>query len=206
MRSSFIRIPFVAALAFSVIAQSVHAQSQAGLKRELAQLDKNFTYRGKAVHPRAIKDLTSWVADPLPGPVAIDVAGTFDTNRYFGDYKIQDNGNVFIDLTQRFLEDTGWFSYKHLGRLANGLHVIRTFDNGGGTGVFESILLIECLIDYEFKDNGQRRSLLILRRRGEFGIGDRYDGKITVDTKRNRITINPDKRNVEKAFTIQVGI
>lgn len=188
-----------------LLSSVVSAQSKATLQKQLVQIDKDFTYRGKSIHPRAIKDLTSWVADTLPGPIAVDVAGTFDTIRYFGDYKIQENGNVFIDLTQEPLEDTGWFSYRHLGRLANGLHVIRTFDNGGGTGVFQSILLLECLIDYEYKDNGQRRSMLILRRRGEFGIGDRYDGKITVDSKHNRVTINPDKRNVEKAFTIRIG-
>lgn len=206
VRCSFIRIVFLAVAATSILAQGVFAQSQTDLRKELAQLNKSFTYRGKAIHPRAIKDLRTWVADPLPGPIAVDVAGTFDTNRYFGDYNIQENGNVFVDLTQEYLEDTGWFSYKHLGRLANGLHVLRTFDNGGGTGVFQSILLVECLIDYEFKDNGQRRSLLVLRRRGEFGIGDRYDGEVTVDAKNNRITINADKRNIEKTFTIRLGV
>lgn len=191
---------------FSVSVQDGLSQSHAKLQKQLARLDKDFTYRGMAVHPRAIQDLCSWVADRLPGPIAIDVAGTFDSNRYFGDYKIQDNGNVFIDLTQHLLEDKGWFSYKHLGRLANGLHVIRTFDNGGGTGEFQSILLVQFRLDYEYEDNGKRRSVLVMRRRGQFGIGDRYNGKIKLDARRNRITVGPDKRNVDKAFTIKIGV
>jgi hypothetical protein len=198
------RIVFFSLLVLTVWTQSAFTQNQVTLRKELSQLNKDFTYRGKPVHPRAIKDLTSWVADPLAGPIAVDVAGTYDSNRYFGDYKVQENGNVFIDLTQENVEDTGWFSYKHLGRLGNGLHVIRTFDNGGGTGVFQSIILVECLLDFEYKSDGGRKSILVIRRRGEFGIGDRYDGKILVDSKHNQITISPDSRNVEKAFTIQV--
>lgn len=200
------RSKVIICVAFLVIiaAESGFSQSNTILHRQLVELNKQFKYRGKFVHPRAIKDLTSWVSDPLPGPTAVDVAGTYDSNRYFGDFRIQENGNVFIDLTQPQLEEDGWFSYKHLGRLANGLHVIRTFDNGGGTSVFQSILLVEGVIDYEYKDDGRRKPILIIRRRGEFGIGDRYDGKVLVESKRNRIKVGPDGQNVEKAFTISV--
>lgn len=144
------------------------------------------------------------MSDPLPGPLAIDVAGTFETNRYFGEYDKQENGLISVDLAQRYIEDQGSFSYKHLGRLANGYHVLHIYDWGGGSGVFECILLVEALIDSEHYDDGRRRSQLVLRRRGEFGIGDRYDGVIKVDAKRNTITVGPDKRNVSKSYRIYI--
>lgn len=198
------RIIYFGILGLAICSHGLFAQSRANLNKRLAQVNKDFTYRGKAIHPRAVKDLTSWVADPLPGPVAIDVAGTFDTNRYFGDYEIREDKYVFIDLTQESIEDTGWFSYQYLGRLLNGLHILRTSDNGGGTGIFQSLLLVECMIDYEYIDNGRRKSILMLRRRGEFGLGDRYEGKIFVDSKHNRIDVGSDKQNISKAYSIAI--
>jgi len=188
-----------------VSAHSLAAQIPPSLARELNQLNKDFTYRGKPIHPRAVKDLTSWVSDQRPGPIAIDIAGTFESNQYFGDYSVQENGNVFVDLTQENIEQEGSFSYKNLGRLANGLHVFRTYFHGGGSGVFQSLLLIECGIDFEYNDDGRRESILVMRLRGEFGLGDRFNGAISVDAKRNAITVGPDKRNVEKEFMIRLA-
>jgi hypothetical protein len=163
------------------------------IQQQLAELNKSFTYKEKLIHPRAIQDLVSFVSDPLPGPIAIDVEGTFNTNRYFGKYEVRENGLIFIDLEQDILEQTGWFAYEHLGRLGNGYHVLRTYDNGGGTGVFGSVLIVEALIDFEYKDDGSRREFLVLKRKGEFGIGDRYSGEIKLMPKENTILISADK-------------
>lgn len=163
------------------------------IQQQLTELNKSFTYKGKPIHPRAIQDLISWVADPLPGPIAVDVEGTYDTNRYFGDYEVRENGLIFVDLEQKLVEKKGWFAYEHLGKLANGYHVLRTYDNGGGTGVFSSILIVEAITDFEHKDNGSRREFLVLKRRGEFDIGDRYSGQIKLIPEENTILISADK-------------
>lgn len=192
-------------------AQAKPQEKPLTLQQQLAELNKNFTFRGKPIHPRAIQDLVSWVADPLPGPIAIDVEGTFETNRYFGEYEVRENRLIYIDLEQSILEQRGWFGYKHLGKLANGFHVLRTYDNGGGTGVFGSVLLVECLIDFEYKDDGNRREFLVLKRKGEFGIGDRYSGEIKLKPKENIILISADKPipgrrddNVTKPLEIKI--
>lgn len=176
----------------STLGQAEPLSKPLTVQQQLTELNNKFTYRGKPVHPRAIQDLVSWVADPLPGPVAIDVEGTYDTNRYFGEFHKRENGVVFIDLEQPILKQKGWFGYRYIGRLANGFHVLQTYDNGGGTGVFGSVLLLECVIDFEYKIDGSRRKFLSLKRRGEFGIGDRYSGEITVKPKENAILIGTD--------------
>ena len=197
-------IIFAACCVFAGAQKPTKEVSAAELRGELAELNKSFTYKGKAINPRAIKDLTSWVSDPLPGPVAIDVEGTFETNRYFGDYLTEVGGFVRIDLTQKYLEEAGSFAYKRLSRLANGIHVLQTSYWGGGTGVFQSILLVEVSIDYEYAETGRRRSQLVLRRRGEFGIGDRYAGEIRVLAKSNTIIVGPDQGNIKKPFSIVI--
>jgi hypothetical protein len=205
VRPSLYPIALVIACSLFLWAVAIGAQTPRSLDRGLGELNKTFTYRGKPIHPRAIQDLTQWVADKRPGPLSLDVAGTYDSNRYFGEYTVQENGNVFVDLTQDYVKEEGWFAYKYLGRLANGLHVLHTFDNGGGTGVFESLVIVDCVLDFEYTDHATRRPILVIRRRGSFGIGDRYDGKIWIDSKHNRINVSRDTRNIEKAFTIRIG-
>ena len=162
------------------------------LRRQLSELNGSFTYRGKAIHPRAIQDLVAWTADPRPGPVAVDVAGSFDSDRYFGEYETRKDKSVFINLAQKILEREGWFAYRHLGRLANGYHVLRTYENGGGTGIFGNLLLVECLIDFEYGEGGTRRQFLVLKRRGQFNLGDKYAGKIRLLPEKNTILIGAD--------------
>jgi hypothetical protein len=163
------------------------------LRQQLNELNQKFTYRGKAIHPRAIKDLVSWIGGaPFPGTTALAVAGTFESDRYFGDYETQKERTVFIDLAQKYLEEEGWFAYRYLGRLANGYHVLQTSESGGGTGVFGYLLLIEAAIDFEYGDHGELRPLLVLKRRGEFNLGDGYLGKVKILPKENTILIGAD--------------
>lgn len=188
----------------TVYAQTQKPEKKLPIKQQLIELNKSFTYKGKPVHPRAVQDLISWLPDNFPGPVAIDAAGSFDSNRYAGDYSVKDEGLVFIDLTQEFLKQPGWFGYRHLGRLANGYHVLDTYLSGGGTGIFQSLLLVECLTDFEYKSDGSRRERLVIKRMGEFPIGDRYTGKIKLDSKNNTIAVGADKQNVEKPYKIKI--
>lgn len=190
---------------FALNAQERQSEADSStLRRQLEELNRSFTYQGKPIHPRAIQDLVAWVSDALPGPVAVDVEGAYRNNRYFGDYELKKDGLVFIDLSQNPLDQEGSFAYERLGKLANGLHVLRTFANSGGTGVFQSLLLVECLIDFEYKNDGSRRSLLVIKRRGEFALGDRYSGTIKLEPAENAILIGSDKGNVKKPYRVKL--
>lgn len=179
-------------------------KTTSNISQSLEELNQTFKYKGKYINPRAIQDLTAWVSDREPGSVAVDVEGTFDSNRYYGHYENQD-GLIFIDLTQESIEDLGSFSYRYLGRLANGLHVLRTFYHAGGSGIFQEILLLEGLIDFEYDADGKHNEKLILKRRGSYGLGDRYAGKIKIDAKENKITIGTDERNeLKEEYIIQI--
>ena len=107
------------------------------LPQQLAEINKTFTYHGVPIHPRAVQDLTSWLSDGEPGPVAINVEMSLNSNRYYGVYALSEKHDVFIDFKKQQVRSDGWFSYRHLGRLDNGLHVLQTSDNGGGKLAFE---------------------------------------------------------------------
>ena len=38
--------------------------------------------------------------------------------------------------------DQGTYDYVHLGRLANGIHVVRTFANGARLGILQTLFLL----------------------------------------------------------------
>ena len=204
-------IKAVSVLALSCVMCAAQTQAQrkpesravpSKLRRQSEELNKRFTYKGRPVHPLAVQDLLSGVSDPLPGPIAVDVEGTYDSNRYFGEYTERD-GRVFIDL-KTDEQPSGWFGYEYLGRLANGFHVLRTFENGGGSGVFQSLLLIECAVDFEYVGGGERRYRLAMARRGEILLGDRYSGVIKLEPGRNAVIVRADKRNFDKDKVVRI--
>ncbi len=171
----------------------------------LAEANRDFTYRGKPINPRAIKELLSWLSDSVAGPVAIDLGGTWNSDRYYGDSTEQPDGTVRIELRTTSVTPTpgesGWFAYRRVGTLASGIHVVETWDNGGGTGVFTSLLFIRFAIDQEQADEG-RRERLVMARAGEVTLGDRYDGGIRI--LRNDVEIGPNRRTGAGAHVLSL--
>jgi hypothetical protein len=172
----------------------------ADLAKQLDEANKSFTYKAKPINPRAVNELLVWISDSVdePGPIAIDLSSTYDTNRYYGAFKKENDGAIFIDLTtvdaycrKEDLCPAGYFSYKRLGTLKDGVHVLETWDGGGGSGVFTCLLLIKFSIDFEYTENGSRRYRLAMQRLGEIPLGDRYGGHITIQTGDNTIRIGP---------------
>ena len=89
----------------------------------LASVNQDFTIKGKPVHPGVLRDLEPLLSDRKPYIVTIDLAAAAGSNKYFdGDVESSDDAWVSLD------EDGRRFSYLWLGRLANGLHVVRTAD------------------------------------------------------------------------------
>jgi hypothetical protein len=182
----------------------------ASVRKQLQELNAQFAYRGKPIHPLAIRELLPWLSDRLPGPVAIDVAGTYDSNRYSGRYTTAKDGTVSIDLSPEGGSaapdgpTAGYFKYRRLGVLANGIQVLRTWENAGGPGLFNSLLLVRCIVDDEYRGDGSRRYRLVIWQVGECTLGDRYSGLIEVQRQSNRIRIGADGKNIQRPRVWQI--
>jgi hypothetical protein len=187
------------------LAQSAAAAPAAGtapdVQRQLREANETFTFSGEPIHPLGVKELLPWVSDSRPGPVAVDVAGTYKSNRYFGEYSQDKEGRIAVELkptdTSPAGEDKGSFIYKRLGTLASGAHVLEVWENDGGSGVFTSLLLVRFLTDYEYDSDGARHARLVMMRVGEITLGDRYSGRIEV--KGNTVRIGTDRKK-QKVF------
>jgi hypothetical protein len=136
-------------------------------------------YKGKAINPRAVDELLE--RGGVAVPAAISLPGTDENN----EYKADTDGRVSFELEQQY------FAYKRLGTLKDNLHVLETWDSGGGSYVGTNLLLIKFNIDFEYKDDGSREYRLVMQRFGEIDVADRYDGKIVIQPGNSTIRIGP---------------
>ena len=148
----------------------------------LEEADKQFTFRKKPINPLAFKELLPWLSDRLSGPVAVDLEGTASgTNRYLADVTVDAKG--FVCAVQTEGAEKLNFSYKRIGTLANGVHVVETWSSGGGTLVATDLVLVRFSTDTEYPGGSgpaTPRDRLIMTRVGAYSLGDRYNGTIEV--------------------------
>jgi hypothetical protein len=153
------------------------------MQETFKEAELHFTFRGNPINPLALQQLSPWLSDSLPGAVAVDVAGTAaDTNQYFAEVEKSEKGLISVKKSDKKTGEDSSFTYKYLGRLANGkgAHVVETWDWGGGSGIFTHLLLLNFRLDSEYTGTGAPRERLVLARAGEIILGDRFVGLITI--------------------------
>lgn len=138
---------------------------------------------GTAVHPGCIQELTTDLADPTPVVAAVDLEGCRRSNRFASSAEI--DGRV-LRWRNPDGEGRGYFQYEYLGVLANGVHVVRVEDSGGGSGVFHSLLFLRTS-RRPVLEGGRQRVRHILTVVGSEGLGDRT--RATVELKGSEVTI-----------------
>ena len=105
----------------------------------MAEANDNFTFKSRPIHPGLIKEFQNWLSDYRPPiTVTVDVGAAYDTNEYTDAPTPSSNGGVSV-----LLGDGGErFSYKRLGRLDNGVHVLHTLEKSAGTGIYQSLTFV----------------------------------------------------------------
>jgi hypothetical protein len=140
-----------------------------------------FTVEGKPIPPEIFDDLgDSDLSDADSILVTVDVRAATGSNRYadpitkYGRWVKQVKAN---DKTLNGHEET---AYEFIGGTRNGLLVVVTSYNGGGTGVFYTLHVLDLALVPAFDANGriyQRLNLTVLR---SVALGDGWDGAVTI--------------------------
>lgn len=136
------------------------------------------------VHPRIVEDLTTWLSDSGDQVVAINLLDAQDSNRYSGDVLTRETGRASPFVHVRNGKEI--FGYEYVGTTRAGVSVLRTSYSGGGTGVFECLLLVRFDTDVGFgcdwRDRVVRpgRERILIRKLGEIPLGDRWSGRLQV--------------------------
>jgi len=138
-----------------------------------------FQYQGDPIHPMLVEEFEGWLADDGPPvTVTVDVAAAFGTNEYSEPVETNAAGLV------QYSSGAGWYGYQHVGQMSDGTHVLRTASNGGGSGIFMTLLFVRLEEDEVRDPTGLRHARVLMTVSGRFALGDRDDGTVRVDGDR----------------------
>jgi hypothetical protein len=132
---------FLAVFLFAV-SLNIAAQKSATFNVEkfdpvIKEANDSFFYNGEPIHPGLLKQFIPWASDRRPTTITVDVAAAYQSNQYHQQVTYKYKIASITDTADCYLTKASfYFSYEYLGRLSNGLHVIRTrqmeYDNGSG--------------------------------------------------------------------------
>jgi len=147
------------------------------LIRDLETARYSFT-NTEFINPKILDDLSGWLSDSGDQIVSINISESNRSNRYHGDIKVEKSDGHPV-VTSSYEE--GWVSYKYIGRSFSGVHIVQTWCNGGGSGVFTNILLVTLSSDSSLESNGvsyTKKERFVIKLVGSLPLGDRYEGKV----------------------------
>ena len=171
----------LAALALFGVA---HSTAYAAVAREapalIAEVRKSFTLRGKPVPPEIFRDFGDGnLADSGSIWTSVDLDAAVGSNQYFD--AIKKNGAW---VTQGRAADKGReaeeTAYRYIGATKNGLLVAVATYNGGGTGVFTNLHVLDLAPTRAFDDEGKTTTRITLTNLRSVALGDRWDGDVTI--------------------------
>lgn len=137
------------------------------------------------VHPRIVQDLTTWLSDSGDQVVAINLGDSQDSNRYFGDVAVRETPGKRPFVYHE--EGSAGFGYEYVGETTSGLHVLSTSEWSSGSGVFRRLMLVTFETDQALQVGWDEAVIragdprVLLWKRGEIGLGDRWEGELRVE-------------------------
>ena len=129
------------------------------------------------INPRILEDLCGWLSDTGDQIVSINIEKSNKSNRYFGTVTTQeiDKQNPVVKSEH----EEGWFKYQYLGCSFSGVHILQTWSNTGGSGVFCNIVMVILSVDSSFEQTdseNNKTNRFVIKLIGCLPLGDRYDG------------------------------
>ena len=152
---------------------------KASLIRDLKGIKYSFI-SSEYINPSILKDLSGWISDTGDQVVSVNVTGSNSSNRYFGQVSAHGIKNEYPIVT--FKSDEPTYSYQYIGCSFSGVHIVRTWSNSGGSGVFCSVLLVTLSNDTSLGfDDGKsvKADRLVIKKIGLLPLGDRYEGDLS---------------------------
>ena len=178
---------------------------------DLTEVNSTFKYNGKPINPLFLYEITTNILIEDNALVSIDVsyASTLEKYKNIGNpnnlsegdefRKFETYDNYTYSTTWREVENifddgsysykSGYFNYKWYGKLNNGIHILRTLTNGGGSMDVVNLLFVK-FSEQEYFNNGTKEQRLFLTKVSEESFGMPENLNITLDKEKNNVTIH----------------
>lgn len=156
---------------------AAEASEAAGL---IAEVRKSFTLRGKPIPPEIFRDFGDGnLADSGSIWTSVDLDAAVGSNQYFD--AIRQNGAWVTQgraaAKGNEAEET---AYRYIGVTKSGLLVVVATYNGGGSGVFTNLHLLDLAPTRAFDDEGKITTRITLTNLRSAALGDRWDGDVKI--------------------------
>ncbi len=147
---------------------------------------KPFTFNGVPIHPGLVREFETWLSDDTPSiTTTVDLSAAFGTDEYSEPVDTSSSGLI------RISHGEGWYGYKPLGQMADGIHVLLTVSYGGGSGAFATLVFVRLEEDESLTPLGASYTRALMSVAGRFSLGDREDAKIEVWP--DRVVVGPSR-------------
>ena len=162
------------------IAKAAAHEPDASIAALLAEVTHSFTLHGKPVPPEVFHDFGDGnIADSSAIWVTVDIEAAIGSNLYADDIKKQGDwlSQTKANPSANGSEQT---AYKFIGATDNGLLVVLASYNGGGSGTFYTLHILDVAAARAFDLDGKlyrRINLTVLR---SVILGDRWDGEVRI--------------------------
>jgi hypothetical protein len=161
-------------------AAAAQAPADAAAAALAAEARRAFTLRGKPVPPEIFRDMGDGdVADSTGIWVTVDLDAAIGSNLYFDDIK-QDHGWFSQSKTNSSMNGAEVTAYKFVGATSNGLLVAIASYNGGGSGTFYTLHILDIAAARAFDSDGKIYQRINLTSVRSVALGDRWDGDVTL--------------------------
>jgi hypothetical protein len=185
-KSFFLALPLAALCALAgagapPIAKAVAEEvSQASAAAVVAEVRRSFTINGKPIPPEIFRDFGDGdLADSGAIWVTVDAAAAIGSNLYYDDIK-QDGSYVTqtkLGPNKVFLEKT---AYSFWGTTDNGLIAVIASYNGGGSGTFYTLHIVDVAAARGFDIEGKVYQRINLTNIRGVILGDRWEGELKI--------------------------
>ena len=158
----------------------------------VAEVRRSFTVRGKPIPPEIFRDLGDGdLADSGSILVTVDVAVATGSNLYADDIKEQ-RGWVIQSKASQNANGGEETAYKFIGSTDNGLLVAIASYNGGGSGDFYTLHILDLAAARAFDSEGKLYQRINLTSVRGVALGDRWDGDVSISKNSIRVVTTRD--------------
>jgi hypothetical protein len=153
----------------------------------VAEVRRTFTLHGKLIPPEVFRDFGDGdLADSGSIWVTVDIEAAIGSNLYADDIK-QERSWIVQTKTRQTTGDGEETAYKFVGSTDNGLVIAIASYNGGGSGTFYTLHILDIAAARAFDFDGKVYQRINLTSVRSIALGDRWDGDVTLSKNAIRI-------------------
>lgn len=181
----------------------VDLSKQSNIKVLLNELNSHFTFNGEAINPKLIAEFFPPINSDEPAIMSINLSGVNNSNKYYLDNAIKKDVDNTIEYVEKIEHTYETIGYKWLGKLNNNIHVLKCYWNGGGSGIFSSLVFVN-FTPAIFKNNAEIINQININCQGVYSLGDRSSTKVKLNKIKNKVFIENELFNEDKKEVFEI--